>query len=141
MRLVILAGTRFVIDAHLAKNGQASHFYKKNRITDASALKAAMHAACEVQTKIECFFAKVKTSRYLRTALFQAPILPLMRRHGNRSQSGVRVVSGNFTSAKMRGICDGVDFGFTGDVKSFSFCIERMRFRCVLSQDHRFKTF
>ena len=41
-----------------------------------------------------------------------------MRRHGIKAQNmATRVVSGNFTAAKARGIVDGIDFGFAGDVR------------------------
>ena len=55
-------------------------------------------------------------------SLLQGPSVPVMRRHAKSDREthygpAYRVVSGNYVAAKRRGIIDGVDFGYTGEVR------------------------
>lgn len=55
------------------------------------------------------------------TLHMQGPAIPMIRRHtkGDKEihfEPATRVVSGNYIAAKRRGVIDGVDFGFTGEV-------------------------
>lgn len=48
--------------------------------------------------------------------------MPVFRRHSKSDSEmhfgpALNVVSGNYVAAKRRGILDGVDFGFTGEVR------------------------
>jgi len=57
----------------------------------------------------------------------QGPAIPMIRRHTKGAneelhfEPALRVVSGNYVAAKRRGIVDGVDFGFTGEVRGLGY--------------------
>lgn len=59
IHLVVIAGTRFLIDNHLKERGKSSQFHNGYRITDAAALEAAIHVASDVRMKMEGFFSRV----------------------------------------------------------------------------------
>jgi hypothetical protein len=49
----------------------------------------------------------------------QGPAIPMIRRHTKGDgeihfEPALRVISGNYITAKRRGVVDGVDFGYTG---------------------------
>ena len=52
----------------------------------------------------------------------QGPAIPMIRRHAKTDRGEIhfepalRVVSGNYVTAKRRGVIDGVDFAYTGEV-------------------------
>ena len=53
---------------------------------------------------------------------FQGPFIPMIRRHtkGDKEihfEPALTVVSGNYVTAKRRGVVDGTDFGLTGEVR------------------------
>ncbi len=52
---------------------------------------------------------------------YQGPAIPMFRRHTKGDseihfEPALRVVSGNYVTAKRRGVLEGVDFGLTGEV-------------------------
>jgi hypothetical protein len=54
--------------------------------------------------------------------LMQAPSIPMVRRHSRGDGQmhfapAVQVITGNFVTAKRRGIVNGIDFGFMGQVR------------------------
>jgi hypothetical protein len=79
-------------DEQLAAKGHVSRFSHGMRITDAVALDCAQEAAGQLRFEIEAAFSQ------------GLPNTPM-------ANATVRVVSGNFLTARPVGIVDGVDFG------------------------------
>jgi amino-acid N-acetyltransferase len=98
MRLVLVFGSRPQIDEQMTLRGVASRYHAGNRITDAVALECAKEAVGETRLDIEAAFSQ------------GLPNTPM-------AHSTVRVVSGNFVTARPVGIVDGVDFEHTGIVR------------------------
>lgn len=108
IRLVIVLGAAPIIDATLEQQGGSSVFVGGYRITDASALEAAVEAAGRSRTAVE-------------QMLSRGPSVPVFRRHAKGEGEmhfgpALNVVGGNYVAAKRRGILNGVDFGYTGEV-------------------------
>ena len=98
VRLVIVHGARPQIDQALNVLNIKSQFHGELRITDQAALNAVRAAIGIVKSDIE---ARLSIG------------LPNTPMHGAR----IRVVSGNFVTAKPKGVIDGVDFQHTGEVR------------------------
>ncbi len=98
IRLVIVHGSRPQVQAQLALKGIEARFAQGMRITDAAALECAKEAAGEIRLDIEAAFSQ------------GLPNTPM-------AHSKVRVISGNFVTARPVGILDGVDFLHTGVVR------------------------
>lgn len=98
VRLVLIHGARPQIDSALRTLGAESRFHNDLRITDRQALTAVKAAVGYVKSDIE--------SR-MSVGLPNSPM------HGAR----LRVLSGNFITAKPLGVIDGVDFQHTGEVR------------------------
>lgn len=54
--------------------------------------------------------------------LSKGPSMPVIRRHTKSEREmhfepALRVVSGNYVAAKRRGVVEGMDFGYTGEVR------------------------
>ncbi|GAB4467600.1 MAG: amino-acid N-acetyltransferase [Burkholderiaceae bacterium] len=98
IRLVIVHGSRPQVQAQLALKGLEARFAQGMRITDAAALECVKEAAGEIRLDIEAAFSQ------------GLPNTPM-------AHSKVRVVSGNFVTARPVGILDGVDFLHTGVVR------------------------
>lgn len=98
VRLVIVHGARPQIDRALSVLHIKSQFHGDLRITDKPALNAVRAAIGIVKSDIEARLS------------FGLPNTPM---HGAR----IRVVSGNFVTAKPKGVIDGVDFQHTGEVR------------------------
>ena len=98
VRLVLVHGARMQIDTVLQRLDIESQFHNDLRVTDANALNAVKAAIGMVKADIE--------SR-LSVGIPGSPM------HGAR----IRVVSGNFVTAKPLGVIGGVDFQHTGEVR------------------------
>ncbi len=98
MRLVLVFGSRPQIDEQMTLRGIASRYHAGNRITDTVALECAKEAVGETRLDIEAAFSQ------------GLPNTPM-------AHSTVRVISGNFVTARPVGIVDGVDFEHTGVVR------------------------
>jgi len=98
VRLVIVHGARPQIDRALNVLNIKSQFQGELRITDQAALNAVRAAIGIVKSDIE---ARLSIG------------LPNTPMHGAR----IRVVSGNFVTAKPKGVIDGIDFQHTGEVR------------------------
>jgi amino-acid N-acetyltransferase len=99
VRLVLIHGSRPQIDARLNAAGITPSYHNEVRITDSKTLSAAQEAAGSVRVQIE---AQLSTIAH-RTSFSQ--------------QHKLRVVGGNFVTAKPLGVIDGVDFCHTGTVR------------------------
>ncbi len=98
IRLVLVHGSRPQVQAQLKLKGLPPRFHDSVRITDAAALECAKEAAGEIRLDIEAAFSQ------------GLPNTPM-------ANSRIRVVSGNFVTARPMGIIDGVDFQHTGVVR------------------------
>jgi amino-acid N-acetyltransferase len=91
IKLVLVHGFRPQVTEQLAAKGHVSRFSHGMRITDPVALDAAQEAAGQLRFEIEAAFSQ------------GLPNTPM-------ANATVRVVSGNFLTARPVGIVDGVDF-------------------------------
>jgi amino-acid N-acetyltransferase len=98
IRIVLVHGFRPQMSEQLRAKGHPERFSHGLRITDAPALDAAQEAAGQLRFEIEAAFSQ------------GLPNTPM-------ANATVRVVSGNFLTARPVGIVDGVDFGHSGLVR------------------------
>jgi amino-acid N-acetyltransferase len=98
IKLVLAHGFRPQLTEQLAAKGHVSRYSGGIRITDPVALDAAQEAAGQLRFEIEAAFSQ------------GLPNTPM-------ANSTVRVVSGNFLTARPVGIVDGVDFMHSGLVR------------------------
>ena len=98
IKLVLVHGFRPQVSEQLAAKGHVSRFSHGTRITDPVALDAAQEAAGQLRFEIEAAFSQ------------GLPNTPM-------ANATVRVVSGNFLTARPVGIVDGVDFMHSGLVR------------------------
>ncbi|MBL8329657.1 MAG: amino-acid N-acetyltransferase [Rubrivivax sp.] len=98
IRIVLVHGFRPQVSEQLRAKGLPERFSHGIRITDALALDCAQEAAGQLRFEIEAAFSQ------------GLPNTPM-------ANSTVRVVSGNFLTARPVGIIDGVDFGHSGLVR------------------------
>ncbi len=98
IKLVLVHGFRPQVNEQLAAKGHVSRFVNGLRVTDAVALDAAQEAAGQLRFEIEAAFSQ------------GLPNTPM-------ANATVRVVSGNFLTARPVGIVDGVDFMQSGLVR------------------------
>ena len=98
IKLVLVHGFRPQVNEQLAAKGQVARFSRGMRITDAVALDCAQEAAGQLRFEIEAAFSQ------------GLPNTPM-------ANATVRVVSGNFLTARPVGIIDGVDFMLSGLVR------------------------
>lgn len=113
VRLVIVHGARPQIDQALNVLNIKSQFHNGYRITDLAALNAVRAAMGIVKSDIEARLS------------FGLPNTPM---HGAR----IRVVSGNFVTAKPKGVIEGTDYQHTGEVRR----IDRRAIGQQLDQGH-----
>ena len=98
IKLVLVHGCRPQVNEQLRAKGHASKFSHGRRITDPVALDCAQEAAGQLRFEIEAAFSQ------------GLPNTPM-------ANATVRVVSGNFLTARPVGIVDGVDFQQSGLVR------------------------
>jgi amino-acid N-acetyltransferase len=98
IKLVLVHGFRPQVNEQLRAKGHESRYHRGVRITDAVALDCAQEAAGQLRFEIEAAFSQ------------GLPNTPM-------ANAAVRVVSGNFLTARPIGIVDGVDFMHSGQVR------------------------
>jgi amino-acid N-acetyltransferase len=98
IKLVLVHGFRPQVNEQLAAKGHTARFSHGLRITDAVALDSAQEAAGQLRFEIEAAFSQ------------GLPNTPM-------ANATLRVVSGNFLTARPVGIVDGVDFQSSGLVR------------------------
>ena len=98
VKLVLVHGFRPQINEQLQTKGHAPQYSHGQRITDEVALDCAQEAAGQLRFEIEAAFSQ------------GLPNTPM-------AGATVRVISGNFITARPMGIIDGVDFKSTGVVR------------------------
>jgi amino-acid N-acetyltransferase len=98
IKLVLVHGFRPQVSEQLRAKGHPERFSHGLRITDAVALDCAQEAAGQLRFEIEAAFSQ------------GLPNTPM-------ANATVRVVSGNFLTARPVGIVDGIDFQHSGVVR------------------------
>jgi amino-acid N-acetyltransferase len=98
VKIVLVHGFRPQVNEQLAAKGHAPKYSHGMRITDSVALDCAQEAAGQLRYEIEAAFSQ------------GLPNTPM-------AGSTVRVISGNFITARPVGIVDGVDFMHSGLVR------------------------
>ena len=98
VRLVLVHGFRPQVTEQLKAKGHQPKYHQGVRITDPIALDCAQEAAGQLRYEIEAAFSQ------------GLPNTPM-------ADSTVRVISGNFITARPVGIVDGVDFQHSGLVR------------------------
>jgi len=98
IKIVLVHGFRPQVNEQLAAKGQKAIYSHGMRVTDAVALDCAQEAAGQLRFEIEAAFSQ------------GLPNTPM-------ANATVRVVSGNFLTARPVGIVDGTDFQHSGLVR------------------------
>jgi len=98
IRLVLVHGSRPQVNEQLRLKGYAQQFGRGLEPTDAAALECAKEAAGEIRLDIEAAFSQ------------GLPNTPM-------SHAQIRILSGNFATARPAGVIDGIDYRHTGHVR------------------------
>ncbi len=98
IRLVLVYGARPQIEAELKARGLKSKTAQGLRVTDEAALTVVKHAGGALRVELEAVLSQ------------GLPNSPMAR-------AGIRVVSGNYITARPIGVRKGVDYQFTGAVR------------------------
>lgn len=107
IRLVLVHGSRPQVNEQLRLKGFAQQFDRGLRVTDADALECVKEAAGEILLDIEAAFSQ------------GLPNTPM-------SHARMRVITGNFVTARPVGVIDGIDFQHSGQVRKID--TEALRF-------------
>ncbi len=97
-KVVLVHGSRPQIDQRLEHKQHPAHFHNGARITDLAALHAAQEACGSIRIQIE-------------------NMLTYMLAQPGSGNIGPGVISGNFITARPVGVLDGIDYGYTGQVR------------------------
>src|SRR3954447_5519534 len=95
IKVVIVHGSRPQVEEQLALRTLTAPYHQELRITDAAAMECVKEAAGELRLDIEAAFSQ------------GLPNTPM-------AHAAVRIISGNFVTARPLGVIDGVDLEFTG---------------------------
>lgn len=98
IKLVLVHGSRPQVNEQLRLKGYDLSFGRRNEPTSAAALECVKEAAGEIRLDIEAAFSQ------------GLPNTPM-------SHAQIRVISGNFVTARPMGIIEGIDFQHAGAVR------------------------
>ena len=98
VRLVVVHGARPQVNRVLAERGVSNQFHGNTRVTDRETLEIIKAAVGKLRFDIEAAFSQ------------GLPDSPMAR-------SALKVISGNFVTARPIGVLDGVDLRWTGRVR------------------------
>ena len=98
IRLIIVFGARPQIEKLQQQRNIESHFVRGLRLTDAASITCVKEAVGAARIQIEAL---------LSMGLANSPM----------EDAQLKVTSGNFITAKPIGVIDGIDLGFTGEVR------------------------
>jgi amino-acid N-acetyltransferase len=102
IKVVIVHGSRPQVEEQLALRNVEARYHNGIRITDAAALECAKEAAGELRLDIEAAFSQ------------GLPNTPM-------AHSAIRIISGNFVTARPLGIIEGVDLELTGITRKIAY--------------------
>ena len=102
IKVVIVHGSRPQIQEQLTLRHIESRFHNGLRITDAAALECVTEAAGSLRLEIEAAFSQ------------GLPNTPM-------AHAAIRIISGNFVTARPVGVVDGVDMELTGIPRKIAF--------------------
>lgn len=102
IRVVIVHGSRPQVEEQLALRNVEARYHSGVRITDAIAMECAKEAAGELRLDIEAAFSQ------------GLPNTPM-------AHAAIRIISGNFVTARPMGVINGVDLEFTGVVRKIAY--------------------
>jgi amino-acid N-acetyltransferase len=98
VRLVLVHGARPQIEGQLAQCGTRPRFVGGVRVTDETTMHSVKQASGQLRVEIEAL---------LSMGLPNSPM----------ANAEIRVAGGNFVTARPRGVVDGVDMQYTGEVR------------------------
>jgi amino-acid N-acetyltransferase len=101
IKVVIVHGSRPQVEEQLNLRNVEARFHKGLRITDEAAMECAKEAAGELRLDIEAAFSQ------------GLPNTPM-------AHAAIRIISGNFVTARPLGVIEGVDLEFTGVVRKIA---------------------
>jgi amino-acid N-acetyltransferase len=102
IKVVIVHGSRPQVEEQLALRNVQPRYHNGLRITDAAAMECAKEAAGELRLDIEAAFSQ------------GLPNTPM-------AHAAVRIISGNFVTARPIGVIDGVDYEMTGVTRKIAY--------------------
>ncbi len=102
IRVVVVHGSRPQVAEQLALRNVEGRFHNGVRITDTAALECAKEAAGELRLDIEAAFSQ------------GLPNTPM-------AHAAIRIISGNFVTARPIGVIDGVDLELTGVTRKIAY--------------------
>ncbi|QRX83402.1 amino-acid N-acetyltransferase [Glaciimonas sp. PAMC28666] len=102
IKIVIVHGSRPQVEEQLALRNVETRFSNGLRITDSAALECAKEAAGELRLDIEAAFSQ------------GLPNTPM-------AHAAIRIISGNFVTARPLGVIDGADLQLTGVVRKIAY--------------------
>ena len=98
VRLVLVHGARPQIEAQLKSRNIRPRYVRGMRVTDETAMQCVKQANGQLRVEIEA-------------------LLSMGLPHSPMANATIRVAGGNFVVARPRGVVDGVDMQFTGEVR------------------------
>jgi amino-acid N-acetyltransferase len=102
IKVVIVHGSRPQVEEQLGLRNLTARYHNGLRITDAAAMECAKEAAGELRLDIEAAFSQ------------GLPNTPM-------AHAAIRIISGNFVTARPIGVIDGVDLEFTGVARKIAY--------------------